>query len=675
MKRLAVIAGLLCSSVASAQSVAVLGAPFDASWNEDVRDYLACTGLFFGARVDVFDVGAETPSSVDLAPYSAVLVYSDRPFADGVALGDSLATFVEGGGGVVLAAGSFADGRGIDGRFEIQGYLPVTRGTLVQAGGGLEITPLPDFRWDIGQVWGHPLLYGVNEFDGGNASTQVAGIEVRPPAIQIAEWSNGEVGVVVLEPPTPEAGRVAVVNAFPPSSTSDTDLWRASSDGDQLFARALVWASRGFEPLPANFSISQDLNCNGIDVDDEPEIEVSEDCDFDTNDLYWDYHIWECDYPTDSYDDDGDLLSMGTINIEDSDNPGLPHGTFSLSCDNCGDDFNPEQADIDMDGAGDLCDNCHFVMNPMQTNSDGDCHGDDCDNCPLTDNPDQYDTDFDGVGDACDNCPEVPNPPPGFEQADDDGDTVGNECDNCPTFPNPAQSDVDEDRIGDDCDNCPELPNPGQGDQDEDGVGDVCDNCPTTPSPDRTDTDLDGFGDACDNCRDIENFDQNDVDRDQFGDACDNCPTISNPAQEDADEDGVGDTCDLCPEMADPEQADADSDGVGDVCDNCPVDANDDQADRDNDGFGDDCDFCPTVESEENLDSDGDGIGDACDNCPDDPNPDQADDDGDGTGDPCDTLGLRGGGDLTQDCSTGGGAASWAWLVAVGLVGLRRRRR
>lgn len=674
MKRLVVLAGLMWSGVASAQSVAVLGAPFDASWNEDVRDYLSCTGLFFGARVDVFDVGIETPSAVDLAPYSSVLVYSDRPFADGIALGDSLASFVERGGGVVLAAGSFADGRGIEGRFEIQGYLPVTRGTLVQAGGGLTIEPLDAYRWDVGQVWGHPILYGLNSFDAGNASTQVSGIDVRPPAIEIAEWSNGEVGVVVLEPPTPDAGRVVVVNAFPPSSASDSDLWLSSGDGDQLFARALVWAQRGFEPLPANFSIMQDLNCNGIDVDDEPPIVVGDDCDYDTNDLYWDYHIWECEYPTDSYDDDGDLLSMGTINIEDSDNPGLPHGTFALSCDNCGDDFNPEQADIDMDGAGDLCDNCHFVMNPTQDNSDGDCHGDDCDNCPLLDNPAQYDSDVDGVGDSCDNCPDVFNPPVGPNQADDDGDTVGNECDNCPSFPNPAQGDVDDDLLGDDCDNCPELANPGQGDQDEDGVGDVCDNCPLTPSPDRTDTDGDGFGDACDNCREVENFDQNDADRDQFGDACDNCPVISNPTQEDGDADGVGDTCDICPETPDPEQADADADAVGDLCDNCPVDPNEDQADRDGDGFGDDCDFCPTVGSEENLDSDGDGFGDVCDNCPDDANADQLDEDGDGVGDPCDTLGFRGGGDLSQDCSTGGGAASWGWLFVLALSGLRRRR-
>ncbi|MFT5456165.1 MAG: hypothetical protein ACI9K2_002650, partial [Myxococcota bacterium] len=312
MTRLLMLAGVLWSGVASAQSVAVLGAPFDASFNEDVRDYLACTGMFFGARVDIFDVGIETPSALDLGQYSAVLVYSDRPFHDGIALGDSLATFVETGGGVVLAAGSFADGRGIEGRFEIQGYLPVTRGTLVQAGGNLTIDPLPDFRWDVGQVWGHPVLYGANEFDGGSASTQVAGIEVRPPAVQIAEWSNGEVGVVVLEPPTPEAGRVVVVNAYPPNSNSDPDLWRASGDGDQLFARALTWAARGFEPIPANLSIMQDLNCNGIDLADEPPIEVDEDCDYDTNDLYWDFHIWECEYPTDNFDDDGDLLSMGT---------------------------------------------------------------------------------------------------------------------------------------------------------------------------------------------------------------------------------------------------------------------------------------------------------------------------------------------------------------------------
>ena len=67
--------------------------------------------------------------------------------------------------------------------------------------------------------------------------------------------------------------------------------------------------------------------------------------------------------------------------------------------------YNPEQADIDADGAGDSCDNCLTIYNDDQSDYDGDGIGDSCDVCT--------DTDGDGYGDpgfpanTCDpdNCP------------------------------------------------------------------------------------------------------------------------------------------------------------------------------------------------------------------------------------------------------------------------------
>ncbi len=65
--------------------------------------------------------------------------------------------------------------------------------------------------------------------------------------------------------------------------------------------------------------------------------------------------------------------------------------------------------------------------------SDGDWFGDpgnpdnDCadDNCPTQYNPDQADYDYDGIGDLCDNCVEIYNP----DQGDYDGDSIGDPCD------------------------------------------------------------------------------------------------------------------------------------------------------------------------------------------------------------------------------------------------------
>ncbi len=162
------------------------------------------------------------------------------------------------------------------------------------------------------------------------------------------------------------------------------------------------------------------------------------------------------------------------------------------------------------------------------TDSDGLC--DEFDNCPLVANPDQADVDDDGTGDLCD---------------DDDADGIIDINDNCPGLWNPWQEDNDGDGIGNHCedsdgdgvndwpDNCWSVPNSDQLDSDGDDLGDLCDNCPFVENRNQADFDNDGEGDACDN----------DVDGDTVNNDVDNCPWTYNPGQEDSDTDGEGDAC------------------------------------------------------------------------------------------------------------------------------------
>jgi hypothetical protein len=144
--------------------------------------------------------------------------------------------------------------------------------------------------------------------------------------------------------------------------------------------------------------------------------------------------------------------------VGDTDSDGVPNYYQGLE-DNCPNDPNPDQADNDEDGIGDVCD----------PDDDDDTVPDTSDNCPFVYNPDQLDTDGNGIGDACEN--------------DFDGDTVPDNEDNCRAVKNPSQADTDGDGVGDVCDNCPTVPNHTQTDTNNNGIGDACEEVTVTVTP------------------------------------------------------------------------------------------------------------------------------------------------------------------------------------------------
>ena len=231
--------------LATNRTVAVLGAEPDPDWAADVQAKLIASGLF--ATVDIIPADTLTPSLATLQQYSALLVYSDAPFADPTALGNHLASYADAGGTVVLGLFSLQSMPGMTpaGRFAADGYLPVTvpYAYTNDSGGTYEL---------VADLPGNALLSGVTGFT--NLLCQIP-LVLASGATQIAHLDNGQPLVAVK-------GRVVALNLFPPSSDV-YDSWLAdvgrvpspggtSTSGGRLMANALSYSPPVITTNPAS---------------------------------------------------------------------------------------------------------------------------------------------------------------------------------------------------------------------------------------------------------------------------------------------------------------------------------------------------------------------------------------------------------------------------------------
>lgn len=80
---------------------AAVVASVDAESMSDVQSYLRSTNLF--SSVDTFDTQISVPNVTALQNYDCILLFSDLGEENSVLLGDTIADYIDAGGGVVSA--------------------------------------------------------------------------------------------------------------------------------------------------------------------------------------------------------------------------------------------------------------------------------------------------------------------------------------------------------------------------------------------------------------------------------------------------------------------------------------------------------------------------------------------------------------------------------------------
>jgi hypothetical protein len=199
----------------------------------DVQAKLVASGQF--SVVDIFDMDNATglgtvPTLSQLQAYDAIITFTNYGPLTGV--GDIVAQYIEGGGGVVNGVFSIInDYRGLYTSATYQALVPGNAISGTELYLGTIALPL------------HPIMSGVSSFDGGSGSFHSDATTYQPGAYLVASWSDGSPLVVAKENVGAKKARIVDLNFFLPSDDVPTKVnyWHANTDGAKMMVNALLW--------------------------------------------------------------------------------------------------------------------------------------------------------------------------------------------------------------------------------------------------------------------------------------------------------------------------------------------------------------------------------------------------------------------------------------------------
>jgi subtilisin family serine protease len=212
-----------------AKALIAFGDPSAYAWA--LRDSLVAhdsSGLF--SAIDTFDVstyvGLVLPLSTLISNgYNVVLTFcSAYTYVNPTMMGDTLAAFMDQGGGVVI--GVFADDPNfnIAGRYQTQ-YMPFPVTYNSHTSGTLGTVHLPT----------HPIMAGISSFSVGG---YVTGADTLQHGVDIADFNTGKILVAAFDTLTPPR-RTAEIGFFPTAFAYTS--WGA--DNTRLMLNAMCWAA------------------------------------------------------------------------------------------------------------------------------------------------------------------------------------------------------------------------------------------------------------------------------------------------------------------------------------------------------------------------------------------------------------------------------------------------
>jgi len=198
-----------------------------ASYETDVQTKLMGTGKF--TAVDIMDVQSSTPTLTQLQGYDAVLTWNDYSYNNSTSLGNVLADYIDGGGGVVTAIFTTGNNNRIGGRFDAQNYWAINPTSY--GGGAVSLGTITQPN--------HPIMKNILSLSGGGY--HATSTLIMAGASTIAYWSDGNPLVVTKN--VNGHNRVDL-GMWPPSDdVTGGGSWSSSTNGALLMANALAYSA------------------------------------------------------------------------------------------------------------------------------------------------------------------------------------------------------------------------------------------------------------------------------------------------------------------------------------------------------------------------------------------------------------------------------------------------